>query len=126
MDKMPTRISDIPKLELIIGIICIILLVAGVLYSYNLKDRLSENSGYTKGVIVDKRYPWKGLPYIIYSFEIDKVRYRGSNRYSYHLQEIKIGDTCYVKYERSDPTNNNLLRSEEDKRLWVIKKPDNQ
>lgn len=126
MNKKRIEHSHISKADMTKGAFCILVLIFMIAYPLILKDRLSKDQAYTKGIIVNKSYPWKGQPFIYYNFVIQDSIYKGGTRYSHHLQEINIGDTCYIRYEANDPINNNLIKSEKDDRLFKIKKPISQ
>ena len=126
MNKKIVEHSHISKADMTKGAFCILVLIFMIAYPLILKDRRSKEPAYTNWIIVDKSYPWKGGPYIIYNFIVRDSIYRRSTRYPNGIQEINIGDTCYIRYEASDPSNNDLLRSENDDRMYKIKKPISQ
>lgn len=97
------------KTELTIGIISFIILVVMFFYVYKGKKDLENNPVYTKGIITNNSNHYRSRRFLNYIFFVDGKEYKGSTGYSPHLQEINIGDTCYVVYKKNDPTNNNLV-----------------
>lgn len=62
MNKKIVEHSHISKADMTKGAFCILVLIFMIAYPLILKDRRSKEPAYTKGIIVDKEYPWKGGP----------------------------------------------------------------
>ena len=69
------------------------------------EDSLNKNSDETKAVVTEF-YSISFVFYYKYNFEANGIKYEGSGRRNQDSDEIAIGDTILIEYDRLDPTNN--------------------
>ena len=124
MSRVDINKYGISKVDVLTYVLAAIALIGMLAFGFYSRNKLLNNAIHTKGVVTEKRNMLKGNPYIYYIYIVDNKKYKGGQRYSPNLQEINIGDTCYVIYEQDDPGNNTLLKSDKDKRCLKINKPD--
>lgn len=91
--------SIFSKSQLIIGGLSAIFLICGFSYALFSKYKREKKPAYTEGVVINIDKRLKGGWFANYKFIVDTHAYKGSARYYHDLQEINIGDTCYVIYE---------------------------
>ena len=95
---------------IIVGCIAI-----GVIISERRKvSNRNQNANYTVGVITNKGKRAKGEKYVAYKFIVDNIEYYGTVniRYCNECKEdcCQIGAKVKVRYEKSNPSNNYLMR----------------
>jgi len=76
--------------------------------------RLVNRAVFTKGVIYRYNMSGRGHYYIDYTFFVDGNQYKGSVPISFPLEtgssgSYEIGDTVDVRYERNNPSHNDLI-----------------
>lgn len=75
---------------------------------------------YTVGIVVSQEMEEQRESSIHYHFVVKKDSYTGYVPYDPKQQEINIGDTCFVIYNRKNPKDNELIRLENN--LYLIDK----
>ena len=99
----------------LISILFGILLFGGcfVYYRY-LSLQIETDSAVTKGIIIGYQGISRGDCNIKFEFIVSGVRYVSSEGYSIKYDRFSLGDTCFVKYARSNPENCKLVTMEVD------------
>jgi len=75
-----------------------------VYYRY-LTLQIETDSAVTKGIIIGYQGISRGDCNIKFEFIVSGVRYVSSEGYSIKYDRFSLGDTCFVKYARSNPEN---------------------
>lgn len=74
------------------------------------KTILVNRSVYTKGIIYKHSWSGKGHHYINYTFFTNGAEYHGSMPIDFCLNaSCDIGDTVIVRYQKNNPSNNDLV-----------------
>ena len=84
-----------------------------VYYRY-LTLQIETDSAVTKGIIIGYQGISRGDCNIKFEFIVSGVRYVSSVGYSIKYDRFSFGDTCFVKYARSNPENCKLVTMEVD------------
>lgn len=90
---------------LILLLLIVTYVVVGLLMKHSREDSLNKNSDETKAVVTEF-YSISFSFYYKYDFEANGIKYEGSGRRNQDSDEIAIGDTILIEYDRLDPTNN--------------------
>lgn len=77
----------------------------GLIIRYIRDDSLNKNSVETKAVVTEF-YSISFTTYYEYNFEVNGIKYEGSDRRNPNSNEIAIGDTIIILYDRTNPKNN--------------------
>jgi hypothetical protein len=98
-----------------IAMVVIIFVIIGimVLIGRQQTNYLEKHPVYTTGVITGRTEQGKGERYILYSFKVDTVEYKGRMTMMF-CRECKddcceVGKEVKVRYAEGDPTNNDLV-----------------
>lgn len=76
------------------------------IYDYN---QLKEEALYTKGVITETFAVAKGGNLVRFEFYVNNIKYISSDGYSISDDQFDIGDSCFVRYARTNPQNCRLV-----------------
>jgi hypothetical protein len=76
------------------------------IYDYN---QLKEEALYTKGVITETFAVAKGGNFVRFEFYLNNIKYISSDGYSIRDDQFDIGDSCFVRYARTNPQNCRLV-----------------
>ena len=82
----------------------VIALLGNSLYHLWMSSKITEDPAYTKGV-VNKLYKIRATPYYSYSYNVDEKTYEGKSKQYREYENLHIGDTITVYYQRSNPSN---------------------
>ena len=96
------------------NIFSLVVLVCFVVFILIWHSRLVNRAVITKGKIYRYNMSGKGHMYIDYFFFVDGKEYKGSVPISFPLEtrssrSYQIGDSVVVRYERSNPSHNDLV-----------------
>ena len=83
----------------------LIFLGIALIIRYIRDDSLNKNSVETKAVVTEF-YSIRFITYYKYNFEVNGIKYEGSDRRNPNSNEIAIGDTIIILYDRTNPKNN--------------------
>jgi len=98
------------RTDLIIIVILFSLFLCCYFYSRFQSHQLDKEDEYTSGIIIGYQGVAKGDCNVKYSFYVNSVKYTSSSGYSIQYDKFSIGDTCFVKYARSNPINSELIK----------------
>ena len=79
-------------------------------YSLFQSHQLDSDNEYTTGIIVGYQGVAKGDCNVKFCFYVNNTKYMSSSGYSIKYDKFSIGDTCFVKYARSNPINSELVK----------------
>ncbi len=98
------------KTELITIAIFSVLFLCCYFYTQFKSNQLDKNGEYTYGIIVGYQGVAKGDCNLKYCFFVKNVKYTSSDSHSLQYDKFSFGDTCFVKYDRLDPRNSELIK----------------
>lgn len=76
-------------------------------------DALAKNPITTTAVIKNIYRGAKGHTYVKYEYVVDGRHYFGDRFYTPHKEQIEIGDSCFVIYDKLNHKNNKLVRDKD-------------
>ena len=98
------------RTDLIMIVIFSLLFLCCYFYSQFQSHQLDTENEYTTGIIVGYQGVAKGDCNIKFCYYVNNVKYTSFSGYSIKYDKFSIGDTCFVKYARSNPVNSELVK----------------
>jgi hypothetical protein len=104
--------KDKKVVKSIIIIIVFSICLGGIIWFFiHDSNQLKREPMFTKGVILEMFAGPKGGNNVRFEFYVNNTKYISSDGYSIKYDSFKIGDTCFVKYARSNPKNCRLVKT---------------
>lgn len=93
------------------NLILLLIFIGFAVYGFLRKKSLTQNSNYTKGIVLGKSKGARGNIHLDYQFFVDEKGYKGfvPSGFCKKCSCCTIGDTVIVRYERENPKNNDLV-----------------
>ena len=110
---MNVKSSSINKIT---WIVVLVLIVAVAIFErVKVKNRI-ENADYAIGQVIGIDEDAKGSRYVVYTFFVDKIEYKGSVNTNFckkcNYKCCVKGGTVKVRYDKRNPQNNDLIQGD--------------